>query len=471
LIVEPRRAARRSFFVTLSRRRMAMMDGMKGGSLLAELEQDRPDMTGSLAGDASELARYCELGPRLLAGAGDHGERAGVHEALRRARRDFLRRHVEGVYAALTDGYRRTVRVEDLVFLAADHFPGLVPTREMIAAEREHKQADKEGFEIDQGLFLSAVLDARRPGLHLIHSMLRPKDESRKRLNELVRAGEVDLGHARVERRGATGVLELHNQRFLNAEDDEAAEALEMGADLVLLDPSIEVGVLRGSVVQHPRHAGLRVFNSGINLTHLYYGRISFVNFFIARELGLVAKLQRGLWMAEQTEEGPELTEEKPWVAAVERHAIGGGCQLLLVMDRVLAEPGVRFTLPARKEGIIPGAANLRLPRFLGDRGARQAIFFERGFTAGEPDGALLCDRVVGAGMMDEAISETAAQLTSAGVVSAVANRKALRVCQEPIDDFRKYMALYSREQALCLYSPALIRNLEEGWRAHERSL
>jgi hypothetical protein len=50
--------------------------------------------------------------------------------------------------------------------------------------------------------------------------------------------------------------------------------ATERGVDLILLDPAIEVGVLRGGVVRHPRYAGQRVFGSGINLTHLYEGRI-----------------------------------------------------------------------------------------------------------------------------------------------------------------------------------------------------
>ena len=61
---------------------------------------------------------------------------------------------------------------------------------------------------------------------------------------------------------------------------------------------------------------------------------------------------------------------EKPWLAVVESFAIGGGCQLLCVMDRVIAEPGAYFNLPASKEGFIPGSANLRLPRLAGIQGA-----------------------------------------------------------------------------------------------------
>jgi thioesterase DpgC len=38
-------------------------------------------------------------------------------------------------------------------------------------------------------------------------------------------------------------------------------------------------------------------------------------------------------------------------------------------------------------------------------------------------------------------------------------------MAQEPLDDFRRYMSGYAREQARCLYSPALIGNLERNWR------
>ena len=56
-------------------------------------------------------------------------------------------------------------------------------------------------------------------------------------------------------------------------------------------------------------------------------------------------------------------------------------------MDRVIAEAGSYFNLPARKEGIVPGCANLRLPRFVGERATRQAIFFNRDFARRQPRG------------------------------------------------------------------------------------
>ena len=384
-------------------------------------------------------------------------------------RADFLRRHAEEVYAELTGGMQEAVRVEELVLRAADRFPGLVPGRDEMAAERELPQARKRGAEVDQGVFLSHVLASPRAGRHLVHAMLRPRRDSLELLDGFRRTGRADLDVVLVERRGTAGHVELRNLRYLNAEDGPATAAPENAVELVLLEPACEVGFLRGGVVDHPRHAGRRVFNSGLNLAHLYQGRISFVDFMMARELGLVSKLYRGHWHDDDFESDLEDTLEKPWVAAVEAWAIGGGCQVLLVMDRVLAERGAYFNLPARKEGIVPGLSPRRLTRFVGDRLARQAIMFERAFDPRSPEGRLLCDEVVEPGAMDEAVERDARQLVSSGVVSAAANRKAIRLGEESVDDFRRYLAVYAREQARCMSSPALIRNLEENWRAHQR--
>ena len=60
--------------------------------------------------------------------------------------------------------------------------------------------------------------------------------------------------------------------------------------------------------------------------------------------------------------------------------------------------------------------------------------------------------------------------LTDAGAVGAIGNRRAFRVAVEPLDLFRRYCAVYAREQASCHFSPALIRNLEQNWGAGARS-
>jgi thioesterase DpgC len=140
-------------------------------------------------------------------------------------------------------------------------------------------------------------------------------------------------------------------------------------------------------------------------------------------------------------------------------------------MDYVVAASDAYMTLPARKEGIIPGASNMRLPRFVGDRIARQAIMSGRRLDCDTPEGRMICDEIVAPAEMDAALERVVHDLTSSGVVSAASNRRAFRVSEEPLDTFRRYMAVYAREQAYCHFSPALIGNLEKHWNAQQRKI
>jgi thioesterase DpgC len=466
---------------------IAIRDDVLGGVGLSRTDLDglsdlEPMFRSSenFDGDASAVSRFLLAGqalvdrlpPRPSRSADEQAAADALIQYLRQVRIGFLRHYAGTLYAQLTRDRRDFVRVEDLVYMAAERVPGLVPARAQVQADRAHKQKDKEGCEVDQGVFLSHVLSHPPSGAHLVHAMLRPRADSASYLAEFQRTGRLDIGSTTVERRGPVGYLYHGNPSFLNAEDDPTTSTLEIGVDLILLDPTIEIGVMRGKVVNHAKYAGRRVFNAGINLTHLYHGQISFVDFFIARDMGYVHKMYRGLSGPEFWPDEVENNEiEKPWIAAVETFAIGGGCQLLLAMDHVLAERSSFFNLPARKEGIIPGVSNMRLWRFVGDRAARQAILFDRQFPADSPAGQLICDTVVDDGQMDGALEQTVQALTSSGVVSAAGNRKAIRVGQESIDQFRQYMAVYCREQAYCQYSPQLIANLEQNWNAASRKL
>jgi (3,5-dihydroxyphenyl)acetyl-CoA 1,2-dioxygenase len=392
----------------------------------------------------------------------------------RAAREERIRAGVEAVYDELTDGRTRSLRMAELVYAAAERHPDLLPGRAAIDAERELLQKHKQGLEIDQGVFLAHVLAHPRCGPHLVHAMAQPRAEALGRLDELRASGSVDLGVVRVDRDGEVGLITTQNHAFLNSEDDPSVAALETAVDLVLLDDAIAVGVLRGAPAVHPKYAGRRIFGSGLNLTHLYYGKISLVEFMLERELGALSKMYRGQDLADPALGSSEVLEdrrEKPFVGAVESFAIGGSCQILLVLDRVIAEAGSYFNLPARKEGIVPGCANLRLPRFVGERATRQAIFFNRDFAADSAEGRLIADEVLPAGEIDAAIAPAARELMSAGATSLVANRRQLCAGAEPLSVFRRYMAGYAREQAYCFYSPALIENLERNWEAKRRRL
>jgi (3,5-dihydroxyphenyl)acetyl-CoA 1,2-dioxygenase len=360
-------------------------------------------------------------------------------------------------YDELTAGCTRPIRLERLVLEAPD-----LPSHEELEAERARALADKQGIELAQGAFLAEVLGDARTGRHLIESMLRPTAAALELADEFRERETLDLGPVHLTRRGRAAILELRNPSHLNAEDGTTLGQTECAVDLILLDPEIEVGVIRGGILHDGRYAGQRVFGAGINLTHLYEGKIDFL-FYLVRDLGYVDKIYRGILHKDGS------TTEKLWIAAVERYAIGGACQLLHVVDHVIAARGARLYLPARREGIIPGASNLRLPRFVGDRAARQAILSGREWTAGEPDAMLLCDEVVETEEMDAAIDARIDALTSSGLVNAAANRRAMRVGEEPLDTFREYMATYAIEQARCHLSPALVANLERHWNARRR--
>ncbi len=436
-----------------------------------------PKAGGARAEDEARFSRFWRDGQVLLAelpakprrNAAEAATAALVLAAGRAARERYLARHASALYDDLTASRTRFIRVEELVHEAARRVPGLAPSAAELAAESGLLQSEKDGIEIDHGILLSAFLAAPEAGLHLCHAMLLPREDSHERAREFAATGRLDLGTALVERRGRAVHVTMNNPRFLNAEDETTLDALEGAVDVATLDPGSDIAVLRGAEVPHPKWRGRRVFNAGINLTHLYRGKISFV-WFLKRDMGVVNKFCRGVALADKSpDELAGGTIEKPWLAAVDAFAIGGGCQLLLAMDHVVAASDAYMTLPARKEGIIPGAANLRLARFTGDRLARQAILMERRFDCDSAEGRLICDKVVASGEMTAEIDRVVADFTQSGVVSAAGNRRALRVALEPLDLFRRYMAVYAREQALCHFSPALIANLERNWNAAQR--
>jgi len=433
-----------------------------------------PLKTSSLAADRKRYGEFwlrCrkQLGRLPAKPKRNAAEAAAAAEILGRARVSrsrFMRAHAREVYDSLTQGRSVFVRADELCRRAAAMYPGLVPDALELKRESSLAQGDKDGLEVDQGIFFSQVLGEPASGTHLCHAMLLPREDSRAYLAKLEREGEVELAGAHLKRQGKTSVVSLRNPRFLNAEDDSTLAGTEIAVDLALLDPKTEVCVLRGGAVEHPKYGGRRLFGAGINLTHLYQGKIPYL-MYIIRDLGFVNKLYRGLALPEVSPEEDSI--EKLWIAAVEGFAIGGHCQILLTMDQVIAAEDAYMTLPARKEGIVPGAANLRLARHVGERVARQAILAERRIECASPEGRLICDAIVAPGEIDAEIERRAARLTDSGMVSAAGNRRAFRAGEEPLDAFRRYMSVYAREQARCHFSPALISNLEKHWNAASR--
>jgi thioesterase DpgC len=203
--------------------------------------------------------------------------------------------------------------------------------------------------------------------------------------------------------------------------------------------------------MSHPRYAGRRVFSAGINLVDLHAGRIGLVDFLLRRELGLISKLIHGLLRPEGY---PHARAHKPWCAAVDSFAIGGGMQLLFAFDHVVSADDAYFSLPAAQEGIVPGLGNLRLTRHLGARAARRVILGGHRILAGDPAALEVCDRVVPAALLDQAVDEAVAALDNDAVV---ANRMMLNLADEPRDLLRGYLSEFALVQARRLYAADVV--------------
>lgn len=413
-----------------------------------------------LADDARALAAWHASSASVLealAGEGGGEEVERARAAWRKAVRDvhapFVRRHKDAILALTPER-----EVASMVTALAAALPGLLPSAEELAAEAKRPLAGKIGFEYKTAVLFAELLADPRAGGEIMQASRVPRAAAREALERLRKDDAVELTGARIRREGRVGVVEITSPNVLNAESEATLADLETCVDLVALDDRIDVATLRGAPVASSKYAGQRVFCSGLDLTGLHGGKLSYL-YYVRRELGLVSKIYRGVHDPARGED-----VEKAWIAVVDKHAIGGGCQLLLVVDYVLAERAAVLTLPARREGIIPGAANLRLSRIVGERAARRALLLDEAIPVTSYEGRLLVDALVDPENMEEAIARVVRGFVDSSLISLAANRKAQRIAQEPLETFREYMAHFALAQADCHFSGALVRNLERHW-------
>ena len=127
----------------------------------------------------------------------------------------------------------------------------------------------------------------------------------------------------------------------------------------------------------------------------------------------------------------------KPVIAAVSGYALGGGCELVMMCDIVIAADTARFGQPEIKLGIIPGAGGTqRLPRAIGKAKAMDLILSARMMDAAEAERAGLVSSVVPAAeVLGEAIklAETIAAYSLPSVMMAKESLK--RAFEAPLEE------------------------------------
>jgi len=194
--------------------------------------------------------------------------------------------------------------------------------------------------------------------------MLLPREESLSRLR-FRKKRESGLRRRAVAAQGKASVLTMRNRAFSTPRTNRRSTAWRPRSTwrCSIRRPSVRAARRTGRA---PEYAGRRLFGAGINLTHLYQGK----------SLSLV---RSATWVRQQDLPGSprptfseEKTLEKLWNRGGGGLAIGGHLPGLLTMDYTLAAHDAYLTC-RRARKAHSGAANLRLPRFVGDVSARQA--------------------------------------------------------------------------------------------------
>ncbi|MEF9995758.1 MAG: enoyl-CoA hydratase [Burkholderiaceae bacterium] len=185
-----------------------------------------------------------------------------------------------------------------------------------------------------------------------------------------------------VERHERVGLVRLNRPKALNALNDALME--ELGAVLLEFDADDGIGaiVITGSE---------RAFAAGADIAAMkdWSYMDVYKSEYITRNWETLKRVR------------------KPVIAAVAGYALGGGCELAMMCDLIIAADSAKFGQPEIKLGIIPGAGGTqRLPRAISKAKAMDLILTGRTMDANEAERAGLVARVVpAAGLVDEALT------------------------------------------------------------------
>ena len=192
-----------------------------------------------------------------------------------------------------------------------------------------------------------------------------------------------------VETHGTVGLIRLDRPKALNALCDALMNELTQALNAFEKDDAIGAMVLTGSERAFAAGADIKEM-AGLDYMDVYLG-------------GFISEN----WQRAST-------VRKPVIAAVAGFALGGGCELAMMCDFILAADTAKFGQPEITIGTIPGAGGTqRLTRFVGKSKAMEMVLTGRMMDAAEAERAGLVSRVVPAAeLVDEAI-KVAAKIAS----------------------------------------------------------
>ena len=202
-------------------------------------------------------------------------------------------------------------------------------------------------------------------------------------------------------RENRVGIITLNRPKVLNALNDEVMNALGAALTAFDADDSIGVIVIEGSS---------RAFAAGADIAVMANWSYSDVysSNFITRNWETIRQVR------------------KPVIASVAGLALGGGCELALSCDIIVAGRGAKFGLPEIKLGLLPGAGGTqRLPRAIGKAKAMDMCLSARMLDAEEADRYGLVSRVVD----DASLREEALALAASVASFSASALMALKEC------------------------------------------
>jgi enoyl-CoA hydratase len=205
-----------------------------------------------------------------------------------------------------------------------------------------------------------------------------------------------------VRTEGRVGVITLNRPKALNALNGQLMD--ELGAALKAFDADPEIGcmVITGSE---------KAFAAGADI-----GAMATYSFADVYNSDYITRNWETI-----------RTIRKPVIAAVSGFALGGGCELAMMCDFIIAADNAKFGQPEIKLGIIPGAGGTqRLPRAVGKSKAMDLVLTGRMMDATEAERAGLVSRVVPLDkLMDEALG-AALTICGFGLPSVMAAKEAV---------------------------------------------